>query len=220
MQFEAVLFDLGNTLLRWTCGADALRAAAAARGAHLDPRQAAQWWARLHRPVVAADLCMGDGWSAVRYAEAVRRHYAEADSLADGLSSWLHERITDPTCYEPFPGAVELLSRVRSLGLRVGVVSDTGFDVRPALDRGGLSPWIEAVVLSHEQGACKPAEVLFRRACRLLGVAPAATIMVGDNPAADGGAVATGLTALLLPALPDGEDRDLDAVLGLLRACW
>lgn len=86
---------------------------------------------------------MGDGWSAVRYAEAVRRHYAEADSLADGLSSWLHERITDPTCYVPFPGAVELLSRVRGLGLRVGVVSDTGFDVRPALDRGGLSPWIE-----------------------------------------------------------------------------
>jgi len=218
MPVRAVLFDLGDTLLHWTCDAAALRAAAGARGVQVDAKEAGRWWAHLHaRPVTPAELGMGEGWTANRYAAALLGYYAEADSLAPGLSGWLVERAVDPACYAAFPGAAELVSGACRLGLRVGVVSDTGFDVRPALERCGLAGSIEAVVLSHEQGASKPAERLFRHACPLLDVPPAQTVLVGDNPAADGGAVAAGLTVLLLPALAVASGRDLGAVFDLLR---
>ncbi len=132
---------------------------------------------------------MGEGWTVNRYAAALLGYYAEADSLAPGLSGWLVERAVDPACYAAFPGATELVSGACRLGLRVGIVSDTGFDVRPALERCGLAGSIEAVVLSHEQGASKPAERLFRHACRLLDVPPAQTVLVGDNRAAAPGAI-------------------------------
>ena len=81
-------------LLRWTCVADALRVAASVRGVDIDPVRAADWWVSLHRrPVSGEDLCMGPGRSADRYVDAVRRHYADADLLAVGLSSWLYERV-------------------------------------------------------------------------------------------------------------------------------
>ena len=40
--------------------------------------------------------------------------------------------------------------------------------------------------------------------------------MVGDNPLTDGGAMTHGLTALLLPHRPPGEDNGLGRVLQLL----
>jgi hypothetical protein len=43
--------------------------------------------------------------------------------------------------------------------------------------------------------------------------------MVGDNHVPDGGAVAAGLTVLLLPPVPAGADRGLHHVLGLVDGC-
>ena len=62
------------------------------------------------------------------------------------------------------------LRAVRDRGLRVAVVSDTGFDLRPAMERLGLTPYLDAVVMSYEQGVCKPAASVFRTACDRLGV--------------------------------------------------
>jgi hypothetical protein len=40
--------------------------------------------------------------------------------------------------------------------------------------------------------------------------------MVGDNALTDGGAIAAGLSVLLLPAAPPGGRRGLDAVIRLV----
>jgi putative hydrolase of the HAD superfamily len=61
-----------------------------------------------------------------------------------------------------------------------------------------------------------PAPRLFEAACDGLGVAPEATLMVGDNPLTDGGAVEVGLTAYILPTATDSQDRGLGAVLALM----
>jgi FMN phosphatase YigB (HAD superfamily) len=57
---------------------------------------------------------------------------------------------------------------------------------------------------------------MFLTACTDLGADPRRTLMVGDNPARDGGAVACNLRVLLLPAEPKVGERGLDAVLRLI----
>jgi HAD superfamily hydrolase (TIGR01509 family) len=141
-----------------------------------------------------------------------------ADDLTPGLSDALYERTVDPGSWEAFPDTAATLRALRERGIPVGVVSDTGFDLRPVFDRLALSSWIDTVALSCENGACKPEPRVFRDACAGLGVEPAATLMVGDNPLTDGGAAAAGLVVLLLPAPPAAGPRGLGHVLALVDA--
>jgi FMN phosphatase YigB (HAD superfamily) len=57
---------------------------------------------------------------------------------------------------------------------------------------------------------------LFLAACAALGAPPDRTVMVGDNPFSDGGAVGAGLLALLVPVTPPGTPRGLIQVLRLV----
>ena len=79
------------------------------------------------------------------------------------------------------------------------VVSNIGWDPRPVLDRWAVRDLIDELVLSDEVGLLKPDPAIFRLACARLGVDPAVTVMVGDNPDADGGAVAAGCRFVLVP---------------------
>jgi putative hydrolase of the HAD superfamily len=80
----------------------------------------------------------------------------------------------------------------------------------------GLSPFVDTVVLSFEQGVCKPAVEPFRTACHQLRVQPERTLMVGDNPLTDSGAVAAGMYVLLLPPPTKTGPRGLGHILSLI----
>jgi HAD superfamily hydrolase (TIGR01509 family) len=82
----------------------------------------------------------------------------------------------------------------------------------------GLLQHLDACVLSYEVGAAKPAPAIFRAASAAVDTDPAATLMVGDHPSADGGATALGIRTLLLPMSPPGAPHGLDAVLALAAA--
>src|SRR5258706_406631 len=72
---------------------------------------------------------------------------------------------------------------------------------------------------SFEVGAEKPDPAIFLRACEALGTKPAETLMVGDHPVADAGALKAGLLFHLLP--PDGaveKPRGLDHVVAIVDA--
>jgi FMN phosphatase YigB (HAD superfamily) len=60
--------------------------------------------------------------------------------------------------------------------------------------------------------------VMFHTACGALGVEPHEALMVGDNYRNDGGAADAGARTLLLPLVPSGSLRGLDAVLALVDA--
>jgi len=92
------------------------------------------------------------------------------------------------------------------------VVSDTGFDIRPVFERHRVLDTVGTFVLSYERGAAKPTGWLFEAACRELGIEPARTLMVGDNPLSDGGAAAAGLPTLILPPAVPGAGRGLSLV--------
>ncbi len=81
----------------------------------------------------------------------------------------------------------------------IGLLSNTGWDLRPTLEHHGLGCAVSAVILSCEVGLEKPDPRIFRLACAALGTSPGSTLMVGDNPDTDGGAARAGMPALLLP---------------------
>jgi putative hydrolase of the HAD superfamily len=141
---------------------------------------------------------------------------AGCDRLAPGLSEQLYALTVSAESWEAFPDTIPTLQALRDRGLRLGIVSDTGFDLRPAMDLLGLSPFLNTVVMSFEYGVCKPAATVFLTACDQLRVDPERTLMVGDNPLTDSGAVAAGMYVFLLPRPAKTGPRGLGHILSLI----
>jgi len=220
-QFEAVLFDAGDTLIRLSGSGEKLlhRAAATLGVDQLDPEEVAHVWRRvLDRSSTAEELGKGRDLSNARHREVWIALYdaAGCERLAPGLSEELYALTVSAESWEAFPDTLPTLKAVRDRGLPVGIVSDTGFDLRPAMDLLGLSPFLNTVVMSFEHGVCKPAATVFLTACDQLHVLPERTLMVGDNPLTDSGAVAVGMYVFLLPRPAKTGPRGLGRVLSLI----
>jgi HAD superfamily hydrolase (TIGR01549 family) len=94
-----------------------------------------------------------------------------------------------------FPGALDLLTRLRAAGKKLGLltngVSETHNEKIALLE---LSDRFDAIFLADETGMVKPDPRLFAHACEKLGSRPAATAMVGDRYERDmAGAIEAGL---------------------------
>jgi putative hydrolase of the HAD superfamily len=220
-RFEAVLFDAGDTLIRLHGSGEKLlyRAAATLGVDALDAEEVAHVWRRvLDRSGTAEELAKGRDLSSDRHHEVWTALYRSAgcERLAPGLSERLYEFTVDARSWEAFPDTLPTLQALSERGVRLGVVSDTGFDLRPAMDLLGLTPFFQTVVMSFEYGVCKPAAKVFLTACDQLRVSPDRTLMVGDNPLTDSGAVATGMHVFLLPPPARTGPRGLDQVLSLV----
>ncbi len=219
--FEAVLFDAGDTLIRLSgTGERLLHRAATGLGVDpLDQEEVGHVWRRvLDRSGTAEELAKGRDLSADRHREVWTALYEAAgcERLAPGLSTALYELTVSAESWEAFPDTVPTLKAVHDRGLRVGVVSDTGFDLRPAMDLLGLSPFLDTVVMSFEYGVCKPAATVFLTACDRMRVRPERTLMVGDNPLTDSGAVTAGMYVFLLPPAARTGPRGLGHILSLI----
>ncbi|NJC70545.1 HAD-IA family hydrolase [Planosporangium thailandense] len=220
-EFDAVLFDAGDTLIRLSgSGEKLLHRAAVNLGADpLDPDEVTHVWRRvLDRSSKPAELAKGRDLSNARHREVWIALYDEAgcERLAPGLSEELYRLTVSAQSWEAFPDTLVTLRALRDRGLRVGVVSDTGFDLRPAMDLLGLSPLLDTVVMSFQCGVCKPDTKPFRIACDDLQVRPERSLMVGDNPLTDSGAVAAGMYVFLLPPPARTGPRGLGHVLSLI----
>ena len=132
----------------------------------------------------------------------------------EGLADALYDRLLGPEGWLPYADTEPTLRTLHDAGIKVGVVSNIGFDIRPHFAAWGLDRLVGAFVLSYEVGRCKPDPAIFLSACADLDVAPERTLMVGDTPA-DAGAVAAGCAALVLPAAEPGHPNGLGATLAL-----
>lgn len=143
--------------------------------------------------------------------------FADA-GLDDELAETLYAVESDPR-HNPFAlDAAATLHALQGGGVRVAVVSDIHFDVRPAFAAAGLGGLVDVFTLSFEHGVQKPAPEIFRIALASLGVAAPDALMVGDRAGPDGAAVEEGIATLLLPPLVDVADRRLHKVLALCGA--
>ncbi|MFJ8039080.1 HAD family hydrolase [Kitasatospora sp. NPDC096147] len=222
--FEAVLFDWVGTLIvpKWgpvrSGPGGAHWISGALRALDRDPAGLAGISSALteagHRPEVA------EGWrgadaSPTTYRAAYLR-WTDAAGLDRPLADRLYADLADPAAARFATDTAEVLAAVKAAGLRVAVISDIHFDVRPAFAEAGLDGYVDEFVLSYEVGVCKPDPAIFRAALTRLGLRPEQALMVGDRSGHDGAAVEAGLPTLLVPPLTDPAERRLHLV---LNAC-
>ncbi|GGV34919.1 HAD family hydrolase [Streptomyces spectabilis] len=221
MAIKAVLFDFSGTLFRVESTASWLRAALTARGVALPPDEEARLALALDRagalpggsPTPDAPGHLAD--LVARRDESAELHRAAYTGLArtvplpdPGLYDALYDRHMTPEAWQPYPDALDVLRSLRGRGVRVGVVSNIGWNPRPVFRAHGLDPYVNAYVLSYEHGVQKPDPRLFAHGCDALAVDPADTLMVGDDRRADGGAAALGCAVHFVPHLPVSRRPD------------
>ncbi|MEV6816506.1 HAD-IA family hydrolase [Micromonospora sp. NPDC051296] len=223
---KAVLLDFHGTLAQVEEPRDWVLAAAAACGVQLDRVRATALADRLltagraggplpaRVPPRLAELWADRDLYPYAHRGAYTGLAATVEAGIDGLAEALYERVLVPEGWVPYPDTAPTLAALRGAGVRVAVVSNIGFDLRPIFDAWGLTDLVGAFVLSYEVGRCKPDPAIFWRACGMLGVDPEEALMVGDTPA-DAGAVNAGCAALVLPAADPGRPNGLGTILDL-----
>ncbi|MBC8993393.1 HAD-IA family hydrolase [Micromonospora chalcea] len=223
---EAVLFDFHGTLAQVEEPLTWVLAAASACGVELDRIRATSLADRLLTAGRAGGPLparvpprLAELWAdRDLYPQAHRGAYTglaeTVDAGIDGFADALYERVLVPEGWVPYPDTEPVLGALRSAGVKVAVVSNIGFDLRPLFAAWDLDGLVDAYALSYEVGRCKPDPGIFLRACGMLGVDPERTLMVGDTPA-DAGAVAAGCGVLVLPCADAGRPNGLGAVLDL-----
>ena len=95
--------------------------------------------------------------------------------------------------FEAVPGALEAVSELERLGLRLAVISNWDVALAEHLGRLGLADRFATIVTSAEAGAPKPDPRVFELALERLGVSPGRALHVGDAEADEEGARAAGM---------------------------
>lgn len=212
---RAVLFDFSGTLFRLEQDESWLNDLTDDFGHAWDPEAQAELMRRMTAPVgQIAELPAEyqDAWERRDldprlhrkvYLEVLRR-----SGVTDRQAEGLYGRLVDPDCWTPYPDTVEVLRRLHTAGVRIAVISNIAFDIRPAFERIGVSGLIDEVVMSYVEGVVKPDPKLFLRACERLEVDPEQALMVGDSEEADGGAAEVGCRVAIVDPLPTPERPD------------
>ena len=214
---KGVLFDFGNTLfahapLALTIGESAVRLGLqigeddlVAIAHRID--SAAMTAEELMHPRDLDDSVWRQRWQVI---------YGLADEWGLGLGEAINASMHAPDEWIPYPQSGATLRSLRAHGLAVGIVSNTGWNVRDVFDEHGMADAVSSFTLSYEVGFVKPDQRIFDAACASLGLTPADVLMVGDDPVADSGAVRAGIRTLLEPALAPRLDNGVSDVLKLV----
>ncbi|MEH1124039.1 HAD family hydrolase [Micromonospora sp. CPCC 206061] len=157
-------------------------------GEHLD-----QIWQHAHTidPRSERDLSQDRHW------DVFNRTVALYPGIKPDLIAALYAVMPDQ--WVPFIDTLPVLRELKSRGVRIVVLSNIGLDIRPLLDRVGVSGLLDGVVLSFEVGLVKPDPAIYARALELLDVPGSQTLMVGDSPRDDVGGVSLKIRTLILP---------------------
>lgn len=217
---NAVLFDWGDTLFESPHAPTVILETARSRGVAMDPDAARRLWDELwDAGKTAEEHAKGRDLSTEAHRRVWSALFSRANGRVPGIAEALYERVMDPAGWTPYPDTAPTLRALRDRGVRIGIVSNHAYDLRPFFEAKGLAPFIDAYALSFEVGRPKPAAEIFTTACRMLGARPDETLMVGDDPVSDGGAGAAGLRVYILPPHEaPGATRGLDAVVALVDA--
>lgn len=207
---RGVVFDWRGTLVTTLAPREWVRAALRRLGRDDRAEATARIWAAIAEAAGEPDRLDAPGVDSDVAAHRDAYHGVFADAGLDAeLADALYAVESDPA-YNPFAiDAAPVLRAVARHGVRIAVLSDIHFDLRPAFAAAGLADVVDAFVLSFEHGVQKPDPRMFRLALDKLGTEPDQTLMVGDRAGPDGGALHVGMPTLLLPPLTDVRQRRL-----------
>jgi HAD superfamily hydrolase (TIGR01509 family) len=162
-----------------------------------------------------ATLENGIQFSESTYLQVVGRNHADSNSiliehLGDELIfqkvcaqvDVLLSELTNSVGYQVKPGAIELLSLLRKRGIPCCVASSTNrAEVQRRLQKSGLDGFFDAIVGGDEVLKGKPNPDLFLLAAGRIGVSPGHCLVFEDSEHGARGAIAAGMSAMLVPDL-------------------
>jgi putative hydrolase of the HAD superfamily len=227
---EAVLFDLGNTLVKYY--------------------ERSEFPAILEQAILEVrDTLQDRGWLSVSLGDMWQRVSAENYEAEDHRTRPLEGRLArifqlDPDqppdviasicrcflkpifargrCYED---SLPVLRGLKSRGLRTAIASNTpwgspGFLWREELERLGLSEWLDVIVFCADVGWRKPALPIFQFTLEQLKAKARDCLFVGDDPRWDlAGPRAMGMDAILIDRSGVGPDAAAETIHTLYELC-
>jgi FMN phosphatase YigB (HAD superfamily) len=144
-----------------------------------------------------------------------------ASQLGISLSSAKREELSralelELSSIEPFPDALEAISRLQGAGVKLGICSNLASAYGPVIKQ--LFPYLDGYAFSFEIGVIKPNPAIYRAICRQMNVTPGhnfgggqgRVLMIGDSQKCDrDGPRAIGIMGLHLDRGGRGQISDL-----------
>ncbi len=195
-RFEAILFDLGSTLIYFD-----------ANWQEIMPSSDAE----LLRSLNNSGLALDEDRFLASFRGQLEAYFTERDTeFIEYTTAFILRRVLVDFGYPDVPDAViqkalddmyavtqrywkpeadahSTLSALRQKGYRLGLISNASddCDVQTLVDNAGLRSYFELILTSAGQGIRKPNPQIFWTALGSLGILPARAVMVGDTLGAD-----------------------------------
>jgi putative hydrolase of the HAD superfamily len=117
----------------------------------------------------------------------------------DQFFNEVYEKFRDSQGWVLFPETLEVLRELKTLNLKLGVISNFDSRIYSVLDSLGIRRFFDAITFSSETGHCKPEPEIFEAAIQALDVPASEILLVGDSPHDDvEAAMRAGLSAVLI----------------------
>lgn len=124
------------------------------------------------------------------------------DKQFDLVSNHLINVYKTSTCWQHCSGALNLLSYIRSKGIKMGVISNSDPRLNQLMENVKLKHYFQFILTSYEFGAEKPDIRIFQEAMsvsKISDLKPHECLHIGDNPLLDyEGAKSCGWQALVI----------------------
>ena len=134
------------------------------------------------------------------YYASIMFAYLHIDKIEVHEFKDLMLKVSPPrSIWKVYPETLECLGQLRKAGVKVGIFSNWDLSLRELLDKMGITPYCDSIVVSSEIESEKPQPKGFLLGCDELGVEPEECVYVGDNHRDDVlGGNAVGMDALLI----------------------
>jgi HAD superfamily hydrolase (TIGR01549 family) len=214
-RYDMIIFDVGGTMLGFHERAP-FQEFLAANGLPANDEDGRE----LHRRFVSVMVATRAGARGLGAEEGplfdwwrriFEKTWPDRPDLAEEMYRWFRDSRFDRV----FADTVPALEALRTLGLRLAVLSNFGLNLKALLQRWKLLDYFEFVVVSAEIGLAKPDARIFERAIAAAGLPRDRLLYVGDHFGDDiAGAAAARLAAVLV----DRPNRRADLPCARIRS--
>ncbi len=218
-QPRAIFFDLDGTILDWQTGMEKRWLASIERhnDGSYDPvemyemvRKRRDWFWDDPERAKTGRMDLNEASRVI-----VRHAFEDAGLKAVNVANRIGDyyRAERRELIAPYPGAMETIAAFHARGIRLALLTNgEAEDQRESVDKLGLEPYFDCIVIEGEFGVGKPDERVFRHALEVTSSTPETAWMVGDSLDADiAPAVELGLHAVWVDEVGDGVPADSPA---------